>query len=135
MKKSLGIILTVLFLAGWSFGWLHDSNVNNITVGGHALTYQATAPTVSNCGVGASVQSLSSDFAGAVTAKPAAGNGATTTCQVIFNTPFVNSPICLGNRSITADTFKVTADTTAMFVTTTANLANDTFNYHCIGNQ
>lgn len=134
MKKiltGLFLLVTVVGLCAWNSGWLQSIIANDITITGHMLTAQTTAPTIGACGSGASVATGSSDFAGSVTV----GSDSTTLCRVVFNTLYNNATVnCVATDKTSKIALAVTADTAAVYMRSTASMANDGLTYICAGN-
>jgi len=115
----------------------HNLTANNLFIGsandGKIYT-DSTAPTLSDCGTGASVPSATSSVSGRVTI------GSTllqSTCTLIFDDPWTpNAPSCIVNDETThLTTLKVIATTTNMTITTAdgSGFPNDVINWICIG--
>jgi hypothetical protein len=103
-----------------------------ISNGGHFVS-SGTAPTILNCGTGATV--VGNDIAGRVTW----GTGAPGNCTIIFHTPFAAPPVCVANTSgVTFPPMMVTSAPTATQVGLDIDPSyggnpGDKFWYICIG--
>jgi hypothetical protein len=91
---------------------------------GHLLTIQRAPPTLTSCTSGAVVAG-STDSAGQISSL-----GSTTTCTVVFGSPFVTAPFCVATDITGAAAVQV-APTAAHVVVTVTSAHN--FAWFCIG--
>lgn len=120
-------------------GTLIDAS-NQVKIGNPAITetdlyghlqVNGKAPTLANCGTGASPVS-GTDVGGSFTM----GAGNPSHCTVTFSTPWGVAPSCIINNQTTATAARVSAITPTGFTVTLAKgESSDVLNYICVGRQ
>lgn len=103
-------------------------NANNVAVKDKMTTKSGTAPTLSSCGTGPTLDTGSSNYAGTIHA----GSGSPTACTLTFaGGGFTNTPSCVIS-GVRLQVFSARSNTA--FTTSSGAMATgEAIAYHCVG--
>lgn len=138
-QAGTSTLVESLRISGWNgnvgIGNTGKNPVSPLTVFGTStfyghVEYSGSAPTLENCGTGATISSPANDNVGKITV----GTG-TNTCTLVFNKSWLNPPVCMidDETSILIRVSSVEKTTSTVLTGTGASLASDNLHYFCAG--